>query len=233
MAQKFLTVKMEAEPDVWREQKKDGVFKGECTLTSYDHTNKEFRNIMSRDMLMAYDHVNGKDYMKGLAECSIDMLYTTLMKFEKSTEYGSRKTKQQEMDIEFLNQMKILVQIMQWMFNSASYRDGIYHGFDALEIRQKLKYFEGMCHYAMEEGKDIEPIPKRLTLTKEQVFRLYKDMGRAVELIPQEHIDFAEDNGYAISFYYPDKVTILYGAEIKREIDIQDLDYSGVSIGIE
>jgi hypothetical protein len=155
MSKEFVTIKVEADYKVKHEQKA-GAFEGECIITVCDTSlkDKQFFDIFPRGIFLGYNHEKGTPYVKGLVECCINQLYGAVMALDKMTPYNERKTVD-EVDIEMSHQLRMIAQLLVWISNSTSWREGKYHFFDAIEIEKQLEHIKGMCNfYERKEGED-------------------------------------------------------------------------------
>jgi hypothetical protein len=105
MSKQFVNISFDADSKVLRNQEDAGTFEGECTLTLVGREYKErnFRSVVPRGMI-AYPEESGtynKEYLKGLAECCVNLLSDIMNRMDKTTiEYNGRKTGD-GMDVEY------------------------------------------------------------------------------------------------------------------------------------
>lgn len=152
MSKEFINVEIKIDYEEKKKQEANGKFEGNCTLNLLrgELRNSTFTSVVDRGLLIAYD---SRDYcyIKGLAECSINLLCQVMSNFDKGTiSYDNRKTKD-DMDVELANQVRLISELLQWIVNSKSWRDAEYTSFDAVEIELKLKHIMGMCGFHQKE----------------------------------------------------------------------------------
>jgi len=153
MSKKFLNVSLEIDNPEWKKQENNGKFFGECELKicNPDYRDKEFKKILGRGLMLGYDpnDSEGKYYprLKGLAECAVNLLQDVTSSMSKSVvDYGGRKT-EDNLDVEFMHQVRMIANLLQWMVNSTSWREADYLPFDAMDIEMQLKHIMGMCNF--------------------------------------------------------------------------------------
>jgi hypothetical protein len=147
MSKEFVNISFDADSKVLRNQEDTGTFEGECTLTLVGREYKErnFNSVVPRGMI-AYPE-SDKEYLKGLAECCVNLLSDIMNRMDKTTiEYNGRKTGD-GMDVEYTHLVRMISNLMQWIVNSHSWREADFTNFDSKEIEMKLDYLQGMCKY--------------------------------------------------------------------------------------
>jgi hypothetical protein len=224
---KFTIYELDAPAKLWEEaeekrcmeaKREDGA-KMSLTMYSRDE-NPSFSKKMTHGRLFGAPEI--RPYNKTLLECLCNALQEVssgIRKDFKEEEYKKPYTEQEttrdELPIELQLQLAQIGNLLQWMVNSASWRDGKYYPFDAFEIEQRLKYCQTFCSIALRRDnfKKHEPAPENVypvfePARSESVFKgaealvVGKTLGelidKAVEMIKSGDLPYEEKFCYVV-----------------------------------
>lgn len=222
---KFTIYELDAPAKLWEEaeekrrmeaKREDGA-KMSLTMYSQDE-NLSFSKKMTHGRLFGAPEI--RPYNKTLLECLCNALQEVssgIRKDFKEEEYKKPYTEQETtrdgLPLELRHQICAIADVLQYIVNSASWREGTYYPFDAFEIMQKLRHCKthSILTLNKDNAKKHKPIPDNVYPSFEPVCEdkiIYGEIGlvagktlgglidKTIEMIKSGELPYEE------KFYY-------------------------------
>ena len=150
MSAEFTMFGVEATNQEWKKAEDEGSLQGEITLRKAENMDV-FKDNIAYERLFGIPRINGVGYQKVFTECLMNAFQMLSSATSKTLKKYDGETTQDGLPIELRNQVAEIGNVLQWVANSTSWRNGEYYPFDAFEIEQKLKHCIGYSYYALSE----------------------------------------------------------------------------------
>ncbi len=154
MSAEFTMFKVNATNQEWKNAASEGSLHGENVDLELLKGDKdgEFENNLVAGRLFGVPNIKGS-YQKTFTECLINAFQMLSHATSKTLKRIDGETTNDGLPIELRNQVAEIGNVLQWIANSTSWRNGKYYPFDAFEIEQKLKNCIGYSYHSLKKER--------------------------------------------------------------------------------